>query len=63
MDKQQQPEKKKRDLGLIMAIVAISINLVTVSIYIYQARIMSKQQELAWPYLEWHQWGCKGLEV
>ncbi|MEM1406439.1 MAG: hypothetical protein AAGG59_06670 [Bacteroidota bacterium] len=54
MDKQQQPEKKKRDLGLIMAIIAITINLVTVSIYIYQARIMSKQQELAaWPYLEW----------
>ncbi|MEM7107803.1 MAG: hypothetical protein AAF519_06230 [Bacteroidota bacterium] len=47
-------KKKPKDLGLVLSTVAIAINLVTVSIYIYQARIMNRPQEIAaWSYLEW----------
>ena len=44
----------KRDIGLWIGIMAIVINIITVSVYMYQARIMQTQQHAsAWPYLEW----------
>jgi hypothetical protein len=44
------PSKRKLDIGL----VAIAINIVTVSVYLYQAHIMQKQQHTAvLPYVEW----------
>lgn len=49
------PEKKsKLDTGVAIGLVAILINLITVSVYIYQARIMREQLHASsWPYLEW----------
>lgn len=44
----------KRDIGLWIGIMAIVINIITVSVYMYQAHIMQTQQHTsAWPYLEW----------
>ncbi len=44
----------KRDIGLWVGIMAIVINIITVSVYMYQANIMQAQQHAsAWPYLEW----------
>jgi hypothetical protein len=44
----------KRDIGLWVGIMAIVINIITVSVYMYQAHIMQTQQHAsAWPYLEW----------
>lgn len=44
----------KRDIGLWIGIMAIVINIITVSVYMYQAHIMQTQQHAsAWPYLEW----------
>ncbi|MDW7691040.1 hypothetical protein R9C00_20195 [Flammeovirgaceae bacterium SG7u.111] len=46
--------KRKIEAGVVIGLVAILINLTTVSIYVYEARIMQTQQEVsAWPYLEW----------
>lgn len=43
-----------RDMGLWIGIMAVVINIITVSVYMYQARIMQEQQHAsAWPYLEW----------
>lgn len=56
MEDQNQTEKKteKRDLGLWIGIMAIVINIITVSVYMYQAHIMQEQQHAsAWPYVEW----------
>ena len=52
--KTRQSHKFKMDHGVTVGIIAIVINLITVSVYIYQANIMEKQQyAAAWPYLEW----------
>ena len=56
MEDQNQTEKKteKRDIGLWIGIMAIVINIITVSVYMYQAHIMQEQQHAsAWPYVEW----------
>jgi hypothetical protein len=48
------PATPKRDIGLWVGIMAIAINIITVSVYMYQAHIMQTQQHAsAWPYLEW----------
>lgn len=39
---------------MIVAVIAVVINIITVSVYVYQARIMQSQQNASvWPYLEW----------
>ena len=44
----------KRDIGLWVGMMAVVINIITVSVYMYQAHIMQTQQHAsAWPYLEW----------
>ncbi|MFM7856068.1 MAG: hypothetical protein ACKO96_30145 [Flammeovirgaceae bacterium] len=57
MEKETKTETKvdpKRDVGLWIGVMAIIINIITVSVYMYQARIMQEQQHAsAWPYLEW----------
>lgn len=58
--------KKKIDSGVLIGIIAIIINLITVSVYIYQANIMQTQQYVsAWPYLEWTMRynNTEGLEI
>ncbi len=46
--------KARLNAGVIIGVIAILINVITVSVYIYQANIMQKQQHAsAWPYLEW----------
>ncbi len=46
--------KKKIDRSLLIALAAILINVITVSVYVYQTRLMQQQQYAsAWPYLEW----------
>lgn len=45
---------KKLNNSMIVAVIAVVINIITVSVYIYQARIMQSQQNASvWPYLEW----------
>jgi len=52
--KTEDKKPEKRDLGLWIGIMAIIINIITVSVYMYQAHIMQTQQHAsAWPYLEW----------
>ncbi len=47
-------QKFKLDAGVAIGLIAIIINVITVSVYMYQANIMQKQQHAsAWPYLEW----------
>lgn len=47
-------QKRKLDTGVVIGLIAILINLITVSVYIYQARIMREQLHASsWPYLEW----------
>jgi hypothetical protein len=47
-------QKSKIDTGIWIGLVAIVINVITVSVYMYQAQIMQSQQHAsAWPYLEW----------
>jgi hypothetical protein len=63
MEQEEKP-KDKPDRGLIIALIAIVINVVTVSVYIYQARIMQTQQHVsAWPYLEWLFYQDDGLYI
>ncbi len=46
--------KKKLNTGVIIGLIAISINLITVFVYIYQTNLMQKQQHASvWPYVEW----------
>ncbi len=53
-DTNRQGQKRKLDTGIIIGLIAILINLITVSVYIYQARIMREQLHASsWPYLEW----------
>lgn len=48
------PPRPRRDRGLIVAIIALLINVITVSVYLYQSKIMREQQYAsAWPYIEW----------
>ena len=48
------PPKPKIETGLILGIIALLINIITVSIYISQTSIMrSQQRAAAWPRLEW----------
>jgi hypothetical protein len=52
--KMSDAKSKKPDLGLRIGIAAVVINIVTVSVYLYQAYIMQEQQHAsAWPYVEW----------
>lgn len=52
--KSKKETKRKADTGLIVGIIAIVINIITVTVYMYQASIMQRQQHAsAWPYLEW----------
>ena len=47
-------KKKKLNVALIIAILALLINIITVSIYVYQAAIMrEKQHASVWPHIEW----------
>ncbi len=53
MRKKVQP-KRKLDTGILIGVIAIIINIITVCVYMYQAKIMQSQQHAsAWPYLEW----------
>lgn len=46
--------KPTRDIALWVGVMALVINIITVSVYILQASIMQAQQHAsAWPYLEW----------
>jgi hypothetical protein len=50
----RQSQKFKIDAGVAIGLIAIAINVITVSVYMYQANIMQKQQHAsAWPYVEW----------
>lgn len=45
---------KRIDPGVWIGISAVLINIITVAVYVYQARIMQQQQHTsAWPYVEW----------
>lgn len=47
-------KKKKLNVALIIAVLALVINIITASIYIYQASIMRDEQHAAvWPHVEW----------
>jgi hypothetical protein len=47
-------KNRKLNTGVTIGIIAIVINVITVSVYMYQANIMQRQQHAsAWPYLEW----------
>lgn len=47
-------KKKKLNVALLIAILALAINIITASIYIYQASIMREEQHAAvWPHIEW----------
>jgi len=51
---EHQNQKRKLDTGVKIGLIAILINLITVSVYIYQAKIMREQLHASsWPYLEW----------
>lgn len=48
-------KKRKLNTALIIATLALAINIITASIYIYQASIMREEQYAAvWPHIEWH---------
>ncbi|PHN04865.1 hypothetical protein [Flavilitoribacter nigricans] len=48
------PPKRKIETGLLLGIIALLINIITVTIYISQTSIMRSQQRAsAWPRLEW----------
>lgn len=45
---------KRIDPGVWIGISAVLINIITVAVYVYQARIMQQQQHTSsWPYIEW----------
>lgn len=47
-------KKKKLNVALMIAILALVINIITASIYIYQASIMREEQHATvWPHIEW----------
>jgi hypothetical protein len=46
--------KIKSDLAVVIGVVALVINIITVLVYMYQAKIMQSQQRAsAWPHVEW----------
>jgi hypothetical protein len=46
--------KKGLKSEMIVAIAAITVSILTLFVYVYQARIMMKQQHTSvWPYVEW----------
>ncbi len=56
MEETESVEKPRRkiDTGIAIGVIAIVINVITVTVYMYQAKIMQSQQHAAaWPYLEW----------
>ncbi len=49
-----QGKKRRLDTGVTIGLIAILINIIMVSVYIYQAKIMREQLHASsWPYLEW----------
>ncbi|WP_106792640.1 hypothetical protein [Aquimarina sp. Aq78] len=47
-------KNKKISSGVKVGLIAITINIITVAVYIYQTNLMQKQQHASvWPYLEW----------
>jgi hypothetical protein len=49
-----QPKKKLLSTEMIVATAAIAVSILTLFVYIYQARIMADQQHTSvWPYVEW----------
>jgi len=51
---EEPPKRKKIDRSLLIALIALLINVITVTVYLYQSMIMREQQYAsAWPYLEW----------
>lgn len=55
---------KKLDTGLIVGLSAIFISIATLFVYIYQARIMVKQQHASvWPRIEWVRSNVNGTFV
>jgi hypothetical protein len=58
MEDTEQPinsKKKSRIKGeWVVALAAVAVSILTMFVYIYQARIMMEQQHMSvWPYLEW----------
>ena len=52
--KNSEKGRKKISTGLIVGFIAIMINIITVTVYVYQTNIMQSQQHASvWPYLEW----------
>lgn len=50
----ERTKQARLNTGVIIGTIAILINVIAVSVYMYQANIMQKQQYAsAWPYLEW----------
>src|SRR5688572_27106200 len=48
------PRKRGLKSEMIVAIAAIAVSIMTLFVYIYQARIMMDQQHTSvWPYVEW----------
>ncbi|MFY0687196.1 MAG: hypothetical protein JXQ90_08530 [Cyclobacteriaceae bacterium] len=48
-------KKLKMETGVLVGIIAITINIITVTVYVYQTSIMQSQQHASvWPYLEWN---------
>lgn len=48
------PTKKGLSSEMIVALAAIVVSIMTLSVYIFQARIMMDQQHTSvWPYVEW----------
>jgi hypothetical protein len=48
------PQKKRFGTEMIVALAAIMVSVMTLFVYIYQARIMQEQQHTSvWPYVEW----------
>ncbi|MCZ8356280.1 MAG: hypothetical protein O9340_16190 [Cyclobacteriaceae bacterium] len=52
--KKIQKKKFKLKSGIIIGLIAILLNIITVSVYMYQAKIMKEQLHASsWPYVEW----------
>ncbi len=53
-DNDRERPQNRMDRGLMVGIIAIAINIITVSVYVFQTRIMQREQHATvWPYLEW----------
>jgi hypothetical protein len=59
-----EPPRKKIRSEWIVAFSAVSVSILTLFVYIYQARIMMEQQHASvWPYLEWTLTSSPGTEI